>query len=100
MAEPETFGLILRRPPPRIDGDYGDETPVYVASGFDEPRSAWQAYAGSDPRNQPETQWALALPHRCGDWGIWDGPREDVLAAAHRFRAELDAAIAAMEAAG
>ncbi len=100
MTEPKPFGLMLRQPGPRIDGDYGDETPVYVAPAFDAPRSAWEVDAGTDPRNQPETEWALALPHHCGDWEIWDGPREDVLAAAHRFRAELDAAIAVMEAAG
>ena len=33
------------------------------------------------------------------DWEFWDGPRADVLAAAYRLRAELDGAIAAMEAA-
>ena len=97
--EPATFGLMLRKPGPRIEDEYGDETPVYTAPRFDEPRRAWQVYAGTDPRQEPDTEWALALPHQCGDWEIWDGPRDDVLAAAYRFRTELDAAIAVMEAA-
>ena len=99
MPDEQPFGFMLRKPGPRVDGDFGDETPVYTAPGFDEPQPAWQARAGSDPRHEPEAEWALALPHHCGDWEIWDGPRGDVLAAAKRFRAELDAAIAVMEAA-
>lgn len=96
MTEPTPFGFMLRKPGPRVDGD---ETPVYTAPGFDEPQPAWQSRAGSDPRYKPESEWALALPHHCGDWEIHDGSREDVLDEARRFRAELDAAIAVMEAA-
>jgi hypothetical protein len=99
MPDEQPFGFMLRKPGARVDGDFGDETPVYAAPGFDEPQPAWQTHAGSDPRLEPESEWALALPHHCDEWNIGDGSREDVLAEAKRFRAELDAAIAVMEAA-
>lgn len=96
----ETFGLMLRRPGPAVEDEHGfPATPVYIAPDFATPAHPDVARAGSDPRYEPETEWSLSLPHHCGDWEFWDGPREDVLAAAHRLRAELDGAIAAMEAA-
>lgn len=100
MAD-ESFGFMLRRPGPRVEDDFGeDAAPVYLAPDFTTPVPWHRTHAGSDPRcgSDVETDWALSLPHQCGEWGIWDGSREQVLEAAYRFRAELDQAIAAMEA--
>ena len=47
----------------------------------------------------PDECWAIGLPHQCDDWAIaMSTDREAVLAEARRFRAELDAAIAQLEA--
>lgn len=92
MADPELFGLMLRRP-----GDEG----IYVAPDFATRQEKWATDARNDPRWGEERQqhWALSLPHRCDEWTIGHGARGDVLADAYRLRAELDAAIAVMEAA-
>ena len=39
-------------------------------------------------------EWALYLPHQCDAWDIAAGNRDEVLAGAKAFRAELDRAIA------
>jgi hypothetical protein len=92
-TEPQRFGLMLRRP-----GDEG----IYIAPDFIARHEKWATDARDDPRWDEERQqhWALSLPHRCDEWNIGHGTREEVLADAYRLRAELDAAIAAMEAAG
>lgn len=47
----------------------------------------------------PDDSWAIGLPHQCDSWAIAMSPdREAVLAEAKRFRAELDEAIAELEA--
>jgi hypothetical protein len=46
----------------------------------------------------PTEEWALMLPHQCGEWIIGHGERDFVLSAANRFRDDLDKAIAALEA--
>ena len=85
------FNLMLRRP---------GGSKVFLSPGYDDP-DEWlrrDFYEGSDERADKDTEWSLSLPHQCGEWGIWDGPREDVLAAALRFRDELDQAIGALAA--
>lgn len=99
QSAPE-FGFILRRP---FTG-YNPgclETSVYVGPDFTVPIPWWRSNAGSDPRtgNDAEQDWSLSLPHHCDEWPIWDGTREQVLAAALRFRAELDQAIDALRSA-
>jgi hypothetical protein len=90
---PRPFNLMLRRPGSRK---------VFLSPGYDDP-DEWlrrDFYDGTDEREDKAADWSLSLPHQCGEWGIWGGPREDVLDAARRFRTELDQAIAALEAAG
>ena len=71
----ETFGFQVYRP---------------VADRYDEP---------DDSQDVPDDCWALGLPHQCDDWAIaMSTDRDHVLAEARRFRAELDAAIAVLEA--
>lgn len=41
--------------------------------------------------------WALILPHQCGEWVIEECDLDTVIASAKRFRAELDAAISELE---
>lgn len=105
--EPSAFGLMLRRPgdvanPGAALGSPDEHEGIYLAPDFTVRHEKYDTYAGSDPRwgQDGQRHWALSLPHNCGEWGISDGTREDVLADAYRLRAELDAAIAAMEAAG
>lgn len=43
-------------------------------------------------------EWALYLPHQCQAWDIGYGSRESVIEDARAFRAELDVAIALLEA--
>lgn len=93
MSSDETFGFMLRKPEPHVEVDGFEQAAVYVAPDF-----TTATYSAHDPRWATDA-WLLSLPHRCDEWQIWDGSRVDVLAAAYRFRAELDAAIAAMEAA-
>lgn len=101
----DTFGLMLRRPGDvaNPDAEFGaddEHEGIYLAPDFTERHDWWKARAGTDPRDSNrDNQWSLSLPHQCDEWSIWDGDRADVLAAAYRFRAELDGAIAAMEAA-
>lgn len=88
---PKPFNLMLRRPGGRD---------IYLSPTFDDPSEYLRRdglYEGTDERDDRDTDWSLSLPHRCGEWGIWDGTREDVLEAALRFRDELDQAIAALE---
>jgi hypothetical protein len=52
-----------------------------------------------DPSDVPDDCWAFGLPHQCDNWAIgMSEDREAVLAEARRFRAELDEAIAVLEA--
>ena len=102
--QPRPFGLMLRRPgdtanPDATWGDPDRVEGIYVAPDFTIRHTDWDA-AGSDPRNYigGENDWALSLPHRCGEWGIAEGTLEDVLAEALRFRDELDQAIEALRA--
>lgn len=95
---------MLRRPgdvanPDATWGDPDRVEGIYLAPDFTRRHADWDG-AGSDPRNYigGENDWALSLPHQCGEWGIADGPREHVLAEARRLRAELDQAITALEA--
>lgn len=106
MTEPaaEPFGLMIRRPgdvanPDATWGDPDRTEGIYVAPGFTERHADWDA-AGSDPRNYigGENDWALSLPHRCGEWEIATGSLDDVLAEAERLRGELDQAIEALRA--
>lgn len=90
---PEPFNLMLRRPGSRsvfLGPSYGDPDEWYRRDGV---------YEGVDEREDRGTDWSLSLPHHCDEWPIGVGSREQVLAAAHRLRDELDAAIGAMEAA-
>lgn len=103
-SAPEPFGLMLRRPGDiaNPDADWGApdyEAGIYLAPDFTRRHLPHDTPAGSDPRNYigGENDWALSLPHRCGEWGIADGPREHVLAEARRLRTELDQAITALE---
>lgn len=94
---------MLRRPGDVADPDADWPDPheyegIYLAPDFTARHLWYDTGAGSDPRTDND-DWSLSLPHQCGEWGIWDGPREQVLDAARRFRAELDQAITAMEAA-
>jgi len=93
MAEPTPFGFMLRKPGPRVEENGFEQSAYYSAPDFATP-----GYSSHDPRWSTDV-WSLSLPHQCQEWEIWDGPREDVLDAAKRFRAELDAAIAVLEAA-
>jgi hypothetical protein len=100
---PPPFGLLLRRPgdvadPDADPGTPGDSEGIYLAPDFTQRHEKFRTYAGSDPRDGDG--WALSLPHNCGEWAIGDGARTEVLADALRLRAELDQAIAALEAAG
>lgn len=99
------FGLMLRRPGDvaNPDADWGapdSEEGIYAAPDFTERRDKRATAAGSDPRcgDDAAQQWALSLPHNCGEWGITDGPLEYVLAEAERFRDESDQAIDALRA--
>jgi len=103
---PRPFGLMLRRPGDVADPDAEWPDPheyegIYLAPDFTTRHLRHDTGAVSDPRYGEDAakQWALSLPHQCGEWGIWDGTREDVLEAALRFRDELDQAITALEAA-
>jgi hypothetical protein len=44
-------------------------------------------------------EWCLYLPHQCNAWEVGYGSRENVLADALAFRADLDRAIKVLEAA-
>jgi hypothetical protein len=101
---PRPFGLMLRRAGDfaNPDAEWSDpdyEEGIYLAPDFTTRHLHHDTGAGSDPRYGEDAaqQWSLSLPHQCGEWGIWDGTREDVLDAARRFRAELDQAITALE---
>ena len=101
---PPTFGLMLRRPGDvaNHDADWPDpheHEGIYLAPDFTTRHLRHDTGAVSDPRNYigGENDCSLSLPHQCGEWGIWDGPREEVLDAARRFRTELDQAITALE---
>ena len=105
MTEPRPFGLMLRRPgdvanPDAEWGDPDEREGIYLAPDFTTRHDKQDTYAGTDPRyGEYERQhWVLSLPHRCDEWSISYGTREDVLADAYRLRDELDAAIKAMEA--
>lgn len=104
--QPRPFGLMLRRPgdianPDATWGDPDRTEGIYLAPDFTVRHTDWDA-AGSDPRGYigGENDWALSLPHRCGEWVIDYGTRGEVLAEARRFRDELDQAITALETAG
>lgn len=87
---PRPFNLMLRRPGSRdifLSPTY-DDLDEYMRRDF---------YKGGDERGDRDTDWSLSLPHHCDEWPIGSGPREEVLADALRLRAELDAAIAALE---
>ena len=90
-TEPTPFGFMLRKP--------GDAHNVYLAPDYAEPHREITTDATNDPRwgENAAQDWCLSLPHRCDEWNIGDGSRDDVLTEAKRFRAELDAAIAVME---
>lgn len=50
--------------------------------------------------NAMRDDWSVYLPHKCGSWEVGYGSREEALADAHAFRAELDRAIAVLEQGG
>jgi hypothetical protein len=77
----EPFGFRVQRPVPAGIEDR------YDLDDFEEDTTV------------PADCWSLGLPHQCDSWAIAMSPdREAVLAEARRFRAELDAAIAQLEA--
>jgi len=84
----EPFGFRVYRP---IPPDTVSGAPGYPPDRDD------AGETGAD--HVPPDVWAIDLPHQCDEWAIAMSPdREAVLAEARRFRAELDAAIAELEA--
>lgn len=80
--------------------------PGFTAEDIDDPgRFGPFGVALGDNRGEPREEWdedygaefELCFPHQCDEWSIAAGSREHVLAAARRFRAELDAAISELE---
>jgi hypothetical protein len=63
---------------------------IELEDNRDEPRDAWDDDYGAE--------FDLHLPHQCDSWSIAAGDRGHVLEAARRFRAELDKAIAKLDA--
>lgn len=103
QSEPRPFGLMLRRPgdvanPDAEPGAPDEEEGIYLAPDFTERHLRVDTHAVSDPRRYVggESDWALSLPHSCGEWEIGTGSREQVLSDARRLRDELDQAITAL----
>lgn len=88
MSDPQTYGLLLRRP---------GSGKVYVGPDFTDTRDR---HTGCDPRYDDLSEWALSLSPSLDGWTVGHGTREEVLADARALRAELDAAITTIETAG
>lgn len=84
MSERPPFGIAVHVPHPTNPDDEFDDG------------ECWEK-----PYDVAHGEYGIWLPHSCDYWQIADGSdKAAVLAEARRFRDELDAAIAKLEAAG